>query len=244
MELEIKLSEFEGPLDLLLHLIKIQQIDIYDIPIAQITDQYLTFLHETQALTLDVAGDYLVMAANLMAIKSRMLLPRPKSAQLDQPDEAEQDPREVLVAQLLAYQTYQEVGHYLQSQERDRSQYFVKEESSPQETITTPLPPDLVTVNEMAAALSELLQQRQKEAHFSQQTISRETFSLDEAIIQIEAQLQQAAGQRVTFMSLLTGQFDREQVVVFFLACLELMKNKVICCHQSTFSQEIQLSEE
>ncbi|WP_261805818.1 segregation and condensation protein A [Lapidilactobacillus luobeiensis] len=244
MELKVKLSEFEGPLDLLLHLIKIQEIDIYDIPIAQITAQYLTFLHDSEELALDVAGDYLVMAANLMAIKSRLLLPRPKTKQLDQPEEEALDPREALVAQLLAYQTYQEVSHYLQTQEQERSRYFVKEESAPQEKIPTPLPAGLVTVNELAAALSELLQQRQKETDFSQQTISRETFSLDEAVTLIEQRLAQATGQRIAFMSLFTGDFDREQVVVFFLACLELMKNQVICCHQSSFNQEIQLSEE
>ena len=108
MALTLVLNDFSGPLDLLWHLIRTNEVDIYDIPIAEITAQYLDYLHQMQDLALDVAGDYFVMAANLMVLKSRLLLPQPEPETMA-PDEAP-DPRADLVAQLLTYQVYQEAA--------------------------------------------------------------------------------------------------------------------------------------
>lgn len=104
-EIKIKLDVFEGPLDLLLHLIKSLELDIYDIPIANVTEQYMNYIHAMKTLELEVAGEYLVMAATLMAIKSQMLLPK---AELEEEydDVYEEDPRDALVAQLLEYRKY------------------------------------------------------------------------------------------------------------------------------------------
>ena len=103
-EIKIKLAVFEGPLDLLLHLIKKLEIDVYDIPVATITEQYMQYIHAMKILELEVAGEYLVMAATLMAIKSQMLLP--KQELIAEVEEYEEDPRDMLVAQLLEYRKF------------------------------------------------------------------------------------------------------------------------------------------
>ncbi|HAY53092.1 MAG TPA: segregation and condensation protein A, partial [Lactobacillus sp.] len=110
MPLTFSVQDYTGPLDLLLHLIRQQKIDIYDIPIAQITSQYLDFIHHQEVLVLDSAGDYLVLASTLMAIKSKLLLPdNPLTVADDEPE----DPREDLVNQLLVYESYQKVAGIL-----------------------------------------------------------------------------------------------------------------------------------
>src|SRR5690606_30870527 len=98
---KVKIDAFEGPLDLLLHLINSYEIDIYDIPVAQITEQYMIYIHTMQKLELDIASEYLVMAATLLAIKSQMLLPNPEIDEIE--DEYEEDPREELVKRLIEY---------------------------------------------------------------------------------------------------------------------------------------------
>lgn len=244
MELQLKLSEFEGPLDLLLHLIRKQEIDIYDIPIAQITEQYLHYLHQMQELELTVAGDYLIMAATLMAIKSRLLLPQSKVDELDHPDAEPEDPRQALVAQLLAYQTYQSVSHYLREQATQRARYFSKDETIPQDLAPTPLPKGLVSATELAAALGELLQRQQQDDRFARQTITRDNFSLDEATALINTRLARAPGHRLQFSQLLQQPLDREQVVTLFLACLELMKSQTIYCQQTAQTEAIEIYQE
>lgn len=243
-ELQLQLTKFAGPLDLLLHLIKTQEIDIYDIPIAQITDQYLTYLNEMEQLALDVAGEYLVMASTLMAIKSRLLLPQSKVEQLDQGNVEPEDPRQALVDQLLAYQTYQEVSHYLGQRAQQRARYFTKEMSALPKQPVQPLPKDLVTTTEMAAALAHLLNQQAQDQAFVNQTIDRDVFSIEEAQDWVKQQVLAAGPQQLKFTALLQTPVSREQVIILFLACLELMKNKVITCFQATKDDEILVSGE
>ncbi|WP_125605810.1 segregation and condensation protein A [Lapidilactobacillus bayanensis] len=241
-ELQLQLTKFAGPLDLLLHLIKTQEIDIYDIPIAQITDQYLIYLNEMERLALDVAGEYLVMASTLMAIKSRLLLPQSKVEQLDQGEIESEDPRQVLVDQLLAYQTYQEVSHYLSKKARERSRYFTKEASVLPKQPVKPLPKGLVTTTEMAAALTHLLTKQAQDQAFVNQTIDRDVFSIEEAQDWVKQRVSTAEQQHLKFSQLLQTPVSREQVIILFLACLELMKNKVITCFQAISDDEIFVS--
>jgi len=125
-EIKIKLDVFEGPLDLLLHLIRSLEIDIYDIPIADVTEQYMNYIHAMKTLELEVAGEYLVMAATLMAIKSQMLLPK-QELEEDYDDEYEEDPRDALVAQLLEYRKYKYAADRLSEKAEERSQYYTKD---------------------------------------------------------------------------------------------------------------------
>lgn len=240
--LQLRLTEFEGPLDLLLHLIKKQEIDIYDIPIAQITTQYLAYLHNMKELQLEVAGDYLVMAATLMTIKSRLLLPKTKTEELDQDeDAADEDPRAALVEQLLAYSTYQEVSHYLGEQAQKRARFFAKEPTPAQDEVIVPLPKGLVTIDELRAALAELRQKNDQDRHFANQTINRDTFSLKRALQRVKTKLAQNQ-QGLTFSDLFELPLDRNQVVSLFLACLELMKDQKIDCYQLATGAAIHIS--
>jgi len=129
-DINIKIDAFEGPLDLLLQLIKHLEIDIYDIPIAEVTAQYLNYIRAMKVLQLDIAGDYLVMAATLMAIKSKLLLPK-QEMNADPEDEvffeSGEDPRDALVEQLLEYRKYKSAAALLKVKEEERSQYFSKE---------------------------------------------------------------------------------------------------------------------
>src|SRR5258707_14223720 len=119
----VKLDHFEGPLELLIHLIKKNEVNIYDIPIALVTEQYLSYITLMQELNLDVAGEFLVMASTLIHIKSRMLLPRPDPAQDDQADE---DPREALIRRLLEHQKYKAAAELLHDRETLRSAQFMR----------------------------------------------------------------------------------------------------------------------
>ncbi len=121
MSYEVKLDIFEGPLDLLLYLIKKEEINIYDIPISYITEQYLHYLDVMKMLDVNIAGEYLVMAATLMQIKSRMLLPKVKDD-----DEEVEDPRKELVDQLLEYQKFKEAAGYLRERESERQEWFTR----------------------------------------------------------------------------------------------------------------------
>ena len=120
---KVKLDTFEGPLDLLIHLIRKNEVNVYDIPISLITEQYLSYINLMQELNLDVAGEFLVMAATLIHIKSRMLLPRPDPAQEARDDE---DPREALVRRLLEHQKYKAAAELLHERETLRSAQFIR----------------------------------------------------------------------------------------------------------------------
>ena len=121
MSYKIKLEIFEGPLDLLLYLVKKDHLNIYDIPIAKVTEQYLSYMNLMQLLDLNIAGEFLVMAATLMQIKSKMLLPAEEGEALE---EAEEDPREELVRRLLEYERFKEIAQQLRQKEEDQREVF------------------------------------------------------------------------------------------------------------------------
>jgi segregation and condensation protein A len=137
---KVKLDSFEGPLDLLIHLIRKNEVNIYDIPIALITEQYLSYLALMQELNLDVAGEFLVMAATLIHIKSRTLLPRPDPTQNDEPEE---DPREALVRRLLEHQKYKAAAELLHERETLRSAQFMRPDSAVSEAAGDEYEPEL-----------------------------------------------------------------------------------------------------
>ena len=146
-EVTYHLDEFDGPLDLLLHLIKVNEMDILDIPIVAITEQYLDFLHQAEERNLDIAGEFLVMAATLMSIKSTYLIPKNEELTYDQ-DLAEfvyeEDPREALMAQLLEYQRYQQAADDLREREEGRQLQFSRAPMAiPEDIEVAPLPEGL-----------------------------------------------------------------------------------------------------
>ena len=226
MALTLVLNDFSGPLDLLWHLIRTNEVDIYDIPIAEITTQYLDYLHQMQDLALDVAGDYFVMATNLMVLKSRLLLPQPEP-ETTAPDEPT-DPRADLVAQLLTYQVYQEAAKDLKQREAKRAQAFAKPTTLPDEKMAVPLAPGTVKLIDLQAAMARVMKAQQA----ARQTIAHietEPVSVEKRIGEVLRALQQDG--QCLFADLLAVN-SVEQVVTTFLALLELMKNDQVICEQ------------
>ena len=215
----VRLELFEGPLDLLLHLIKRNEVDVRELPVAQITEQYLGYLDLMRNLNLDIAGEYLVMAATLTLIKSRMLLPTAE------PDEGEElDPRADLVRQLLEYQRFREAAESLAERPLLRRDTFTREPSSeglPPEPEGTPRV--RVTLWELLEAFRTVLKRAEPDPVHK---VEGEAISLRERIDSLLGTL--GVARQVTFDSLFGEQPTRGYVIVTFLAVLELMKQHVV----------------
>lgn len=225
----IQVSDFEGPLDLLLHLIKTNEMDIYDIRIATITSQYLTYLHQMQTLRLDIAGEYFVMAANLMAIKAKLLLPKPQTvAPLDEEDVS--DPREELVSQLLEYQRYKQAAQELKQRAADRQQHFTRPAMAVPATVSLTVAPGIEPVD-LQQALSRLVH-RAMVAKPVTQSIRQEHFTIKAQMHAVLGRLRLAQGP-VDFDRLLAQQPVMEEIVTTFLAVLELARQRQVHLQQA-----------
>lgn len=222
MSYRVKLDVFEGPLDLLLHLVKKNEVDLSDIPMATITDQYLAYLELLQQLDLDVAGEYLVMAATLLHIKSRLLLP---SDEADEEEEGE-DPRAELVRQLLEYQRFKEAAELLSRRALlDRDVFardpFRDEADSEQEVVYD------VALGDLLDALQDVLKRAAPEtAHH----VMLEQVSLRERACFILDRLREQAP--LSFADLFLPTATRVQIVVTFLALLELVRMRLVTVFQ------------
>ncbi|MDA5387263.1 segregation/condensation protein A [Loigolactobacillus backii] len=230
LALTVKLPEFEGPLDLLLHLIKKSEMNIYDIPIVAITSQYLEYLHHMQASRLEVAGDYFVMAATLMRIKSQTLLPREPTVELTEDEDISIDPRDELVNQLLVYQTYKKAATDLQQKELVRKTHFSKAPSLTASAEPLPMPKKHLRIDEVTAALVNLLQGKVVKP-VSVRNVVRETITIKDKVRAIIKQLQQNKRGIVDFDDLLNNS-SVEETVTTFMSVLELMKNGQVSCYQ------------
>ncbi|APX72922.1 segregation/condensation protein A [Companilactobacillus allii] len=233
-KLNLVLTDFEGPIDLLLHLIKESKIDIYDIPIAQITQQYIDYLNSMKVLELDVAGDYLVMASTLMSIKSKMLLPQAPD-EIDEDFEME-DPRDELVSQLLTYQTFKRVSEYFEQKEQVRKLSFDKDMSIPKTQLEQFLKPDSVVLDDLATTFAEILRQ-QKNRQPQTEIIQNEVLSIKDATENILDKL--SSVKRTTFKSLLKLQDNIEEVVTDFIAILEMVSKQQITATQENLDSEL-----
>jgi segregation and condensation protein A len=237
MSYEIKLDIFEGPLDLLLYLIRKNEIDITNIPIALITEQYLEYLDIMRSLNLDLAGEYLVLAATLIHIKSRLLLPPVES---DEPGETEADPREELVRQLLEYQTFKEAALSLEDRPLLDRDVFARgaplEVQADEENEEEPEAMIEVGVFELVQAFRRVVAALGSPEELS---IDTEKISLTERINEIMARLFEE--KQLTFTELLGGRNDRRRIVYTFLAILELMKLRMVRAYQAGSFGEIRL---
>ncbi len=212
----IKLPLFEGPLDLLLHLIRDQKIDIYDIPISLITRQYLEYIEIMKELNLEIAGEFLVMAATLIHIKSRMLLPVEETADTEEPE----DPRLELVMKLLEYQAYKDAALELKEREEEWSHVFSREgfdEESAEDDEEEPVLFDL-NMFDLISTFQKILEKAPEEVR----TLTKETLTIkDKMNIIIEA-LQSREALR--FTDLFKGDIIRAHFIVTFIAFLELVR--------------------
>ena len=214
--LEVFLEAFEGPLDLLLYLIRRQNLDILDIPLAEITRQYMEYIELMQELQLELAGEYLVMAATLAEIKSRMLLPRPKPA-----EEGEEDPRAELVRRLQEYERFKRAAEGIDGLTRmERDVWSASAELRERPPVRT-LPQ--VTLQEILTAFKDVVARSEMFAHHH---IQRERLSVAERMSDILAGLE--AGAFLTFMQLFRPEEGRMGVTITFVAILELMREGLI----------------
>lgn len=234
MSYNVKLEAFEGPLDLLLHLINRLEIDIYDIPMAQLTNQYIDHLHAMRVLKLDELSEYLVLAATLIEIKSKMLLPVHEGDVFDEDGhelEMEEDPRDELIARLLEYKKYKEAASQLKESAEERSVHYTKPaaemEVSSSDITSDPL--DVLNVFDLVGAFQRMLQRRKLKAPLSA-SITNNELSVGEKMDDIMRQVERKGGN-CDFEELFE-EGDISGLVVTFLSILELMKRHDIVVQQ------------
>lgn len=217
----VRLSAFEGPLDLLLHLVRSNELDIYHLPIAEITDQYIAYINMFEELSLDVAGEYLLMAASLMYMKSRLLLPR------DDDDEEEEDGEVAdLVRQLAEYQRYREAADALRDRFLLDRDVFRRQPTPPEgEAEATPL--RRLEMGDLFEALRRVLA---RAASRRPHTVSREEYSVADAARGMVMRLKDAG--RLEFQEMFPAQAPRGLVIATFLGLLEMVKNGVVVAMQ------------
>lgn len=243
MELQYKLESFEGPLDLLLHLIEKNKIDIYDIPIVDITDQYMEYLHSMPSEDLGAMSEFLVMAATLLDIKCKMLLPKEKNEEGE-----EEDPREELVQKLLEYKMYKFMSYELKDRMDDADGVFYKKPTIPDEVLKYREPVDpkellsSVTLERLNKIYQSILKKQEEKidpirSKFG--TIEKEEVSLSDKMVEMKSYA--SSHRRFSFRQLLEGQPSRTQIVVTFLSILELMKMGYIHVEQEALFDDIQI---
>lgn len=226
----VSLSVFEGPLDLLLYLVKNDEVDIYDIQISRITEQYIKFLNQMEAMNLEVAGEFLVMAANLLYIKSRTLLP--VSQQPPEEDTEEDDPRWDLIRQLVEYKKFKEAANQLHIREGEQRQIFYRAD---QPLLVVEQKPNLgkVSMFDLVQTFQKILarfDENQKKNGVRE--IFEEHFTVGQKIEYILDKL--SVGSASLFTELFQELASRHEIVVTFLAMLELIRLKQLRVKQSS----------
>ncbi len=227
--LQIFLEAFEGPLDLLLYLIKRQNLEILDIPIARITHQYMQYIEVMQELQLDLAGEYLLMAAMLAEIKSRMLLPRPSFEEDD-----EEDPRAELVRRLQEYERYKQAAEELDQLPRLERDLFPAIVEFPDRVVQQE--PPAVSLDDLLQAFADVLERAEMYSHHH---VTREPLSVRERMGIVLSRL--SADDYVQFTSLFTLDEGRAGAVVTLLAILELLKESLVSLEQNEINGPIYL---
>lgn len=238
MGIPVKLEVFEGPLDLLLHLIDKNKVDIYDIPIVEITNQYMEYIQEMQKKDLNVMSEFLLMAATLLDIKCRMLLP----AEVNEEGE-EEDPRQELVEQLLQYKMYKYMSYELRDRQMDGERLMFKQETLPDEIKEYQEPVDLdalldgVTLSKLNQIFQDIIKKQNYKidpVRSSFGKIEKEEVTVEEKMDFLDTYI--TTHKQFSFSDLLKKQKTKVQTVVTFLAILEMMKmGKISVVQEHTF---------
>ena len=230
--MDIKLKDFEGPLDLLLHLVSKYQMDIYDVPITEVIEQYLAYISTLQAMRLEVAGEYMVMASQLMLIKSRELLPKVAEV-TDLEDDLEQD----LLSQIEEYRKFKLLGERLEVKHQERAQYYSK---APTELIyeDAELVHDKTTID-LFLAISNLLSKKKEEFSQNHTTILRDEYKIEDMMVIVREAL--VEGEQLCLQDLFKETKDLQEVITLFLATLELIKTQEILLIQKESFGDIYL---
>ena len=235
IDVSVRLDNFEGPLDLLLYLIRKNEVSIYDIPIALITRQYLDYIDLMQELNLDVASEFLVMSATLIHIKSKMLLPRPETAAGDPMDE--EDPRDALVRRLIEHQQFKAAAEMLHERETVRSAQWTRAEGRLAEIAGEAPEPELeVDLFSLMSAFRAVLTRAKQRP---QVVLPGEFLSIEQRIEQLLARL--STTEAIGFAELFDDVATRPELVVTFLALLEMIRLKAIRVYQTGPFGEIRI---
>ena len=215
---EVKLDAFNGPLDLLLHLIQKIEIDIYDIPMKALTEQYMQYIHTMNQLEINIASEYLVMASELLMIKSKMLLP-----QTNEVEDLDDDPRDELVDRLIEYQNYKAYTEFLNERKVERALYFSN---------------NTIDLTELIIAYQKV--KNRVEFHTPKTVdIRKETFTIQQATSQVTDKLKQH--ESFNFFSLFNFTEPIEMVVTHFLAILEMSKSGIVNIEQAKSFDDINI---
>lgn len=245
MDLTVKLQVFEGPLDLLLHLLDKNKVNIYDIPIVEITNQYMAYIREMKRQDLNVMSEFMVMAATLLDIKSKMLLPAPET---DDDEEAE-DPRAQLVQQLLEYKMYKYISCELKDRQMDASRVLFKVPTIPDEVAAYEEPVNLeelvadLTLDKLNGIFQSIMKKQADKvdpirSKFGK--IQKEELSLEDCMVSLENYAK--SHKHFSFRGLLERAKSKTEIIVTFLAILELMKMGMICITQEAIFDDIQIT--
>jgi segregation and condensation protein A len=234
MSYKIKLEVFEGPLDLLLYLVKKDHLNIYDIPIANVTEQYLAYLDLMQLLDLNIAGEFLVMAATLMQIKSKMLLPPDPSSN---PQEEQDDPRQELVQRLLEYERFKQIAEALREKENIQREVFKRPKAEIEKEIRENKEVYFeASIFDLINAFSSALKDVPKEVFYE---VIKDEFTIEEKIHGILHLL--LVNESLLLTDLFNKAKNKLEIIVTFLAILELVRMKEVIARQKELFQEIEI---
>lgn len=233
MSYKVKLEIFEGPLDLLLYLVKKDHLNIYDIPIASVTEQYLGYLELMRLLDLNIAGEFLVMASTLLAIKSKMLLPAEELPAQEQPD----DPRAELARQLLEYEKFKKIAEELRQKEQARGEVFLRPEIKMKDTVAGEKEVYFeASLFDLISAFSQALKEVPAELFYE---VIKDEFTIEEKIHNIlHLLLEQSA---ILLDELFNKASNKLEIIVTFLAILELIRLKEIIVRQKELFGAIEI---
>ncbi|MBM6833603.1 segregation and condensation protein A [Megamonas hypermegale] len=232
---KVHLESFEGPLDLLLHLIEKNRIDIYDIPIALLTEQYMAYLAKFKEFNIEIASEFLVMAATLLQIKSKILLPDTK-IETETTDEEETDPRQELVERLLEYRRYKEISNVLSEMAQEAGQRYFRKSTLPE---PKHLPPTGLDVKLLWQAFQNVLEGQIEHAPLIA-NVAREQYTIEDKIVSLLAILKENNGN-ICFNAVFTPKTSKAELITTFLAMLELIKIKRISVYQTGLFSPIYL---
>lgn len=244
MGINVKLQVFEGPLDLLLHLIDKNKVNIYDIPIAMITEQYMEYVNQMDKEDLNVVSEFLVMAATLLDIKSKMLLPKEVNK-----EGVEEDPRAELVEKLLEYKLFKYMSYELKDRQIDAERAFYKEPTVPKEVAAYRPPVNLeelvgdLTLHRLNQIFQDVLKRQEEKidpirSKFGK--IEKEEVSMSEKLVQVRSYLKEH--QQFSFRQMLSKNSSKVSVIVTFLVILELIKTGFVTVQQENTMADIEIT--
>ena len=238
MEYLIKIDDFEGPLDLLLHLVRASNININDINICEITNQYLEYIHKWEQLNIDIASEYLVMAATLMEIKSKSLLPREQTSIEEETDEI--DTKENLIRKLQEYEKYKEITKDFKTLEQERREIYTKTPEKLNEILNEKIKNDTeITIEDLKRAMEEFLKRKDMEKPIHTKITTKE-YSVTKRKKDIKDVLKRK--KKIEFTELFTS-YNKSYIIVTFLAILELAKESNIILKQENNFSKITIEE-